>query len=143
MMQQVGNLRYCSMRQRERKVMLMLDWGVHGRRMKLMGLDGSGRCPIYMEVDSLAHIAFDCHYSAATHKRQTWIAGIQERIQQHRRRWQHKTWRVGSAIEEVYLELQDMYSRHPHKQFIWRGLWSTFLRSNLGDCLHVTTSGAH
>ena len=54
-----------------------------------------------------------------------------------------KSWRVDSAIEEVYLELQDMFTRHPHKQFIWRGLWPTFLRSNLGDRLHVNTSGAH
>jgi hypothetical protein len=144
MMQQVGNLRYCSMRQRARKVKLMLSWGVHGRRMKLMGLEESGRCPICMDTDSLAHIAFDCHYSAATHKRQTWIAGIQEMIQQHRRRGQQNTWRVDSAIEEVYLELQDMYTRHPHKQFIWRGLWPTFLRNNLGDRLHVSsTLGAH
>jgi len=91
MMQQVGNLRYCSMRQRARKVKLMLDWGVHGRRMKLMGLEESGRCPICMDEDSLAHIAFDCHYSAATHKRQTWIAGLQDMIQQHRRRGSPKT----------------------------------------------------
>ena len=42
-MQQVGGLRYCSMRQRARRVKLMLDWGVHGRRMKLMGLDDSGQ----------------------------------------------------------------------------------------------------
>ena len=69
MMQQVGGLRYCNMRQRARKVKLMLDWGVHGRRMKLMGLDERGQCPICMETDSLAHIAFDCHYSAAIHKR--------------------------------------------------------------------------
>ena len=34
MMQQVGNLRYCNMRQRARKVKLMLDWGAHGRRMR-------------------------------------------------------------------------------------------------------------
>ena len=40
MMQQVGGLQYCCMRQRDRRVKLMLDWGVHGRRMKLMGLDG-------------------------------------------------------------------------------------------------------
>ena len=30
MMQQVGNLRHCSIRQRARRVKLMLDWGVHG-----------------------------------------------------------------------------------------------------------------
>ena len=37
-----------------------------------------------------------------------------------------------------------MYTRHPHKQFIWRGLWPTFLRNYLGDCLHVgSTLGAH
>ena len=95
-----------------------------------------------MGADSLAHIAFDCHYSAA-HKRQTWIAGIQDTIQQHRRRGRQKTWRADSAIEEVYVELQDMYTRHPHKQFIWRELWPTFLRSTLGDRLHVSTSGAH
>jgi hypothetical protein len=41
MMQQVGNLRYCSMRQRARKVKLMLDWGVYGRRMKIMRLNES------------------------------------------------------------------------------------------------------
>ena len=53
MMQQVGNLRQCSMRQRARRVKLMLDWGVHGRRMQLMGLDDKGQFPICMEKDSL------------------------------------------------------------------------------------------
>jgi hypothetical protein len=46
MIQQVGNLRYCNMRQRARKVTLMLDWGAHGRRMQLMGLEESGKCLI-------------------------------------------------------------------------------------------------
>ena len=46
MMYTVGQLRYSSPRQRARKVKLMLDWGVHGRRMQLMGLDKSGKCPI-------------------------------------------------------------------------------------------------
>ena len=123
--------------------MLMLDWGVHGRRMKLMGLDDSGQCPICMETDSLNHIAFDCHYSGALHKRQTWITGIHDMIQHSRRQQQQWTWRVDSAKEEVYLELQDMYTSHSHKQFLWRGLWPTFLRQNLSDRLHVTTSGAH
>ena len=118
MMQQVGGLRYCSMRQRARRVKLMLDWGIHGRRMKLMGLDDSGLCPICMETDSLNHIAFDCHYSGALHKRQTWIAGIHDMIQHSRRQQQQRTWRVDSAKEEVYLELQDMYTRHSHKLFL-------------------------
>jgi hypothetical protein len=56
MMQQVGGLRYCNKRQRARRVKIMLDWGVHGRRMKLMGLNDSGQCPICMEPDSLTHI---------------------------------------------------------------------------------------
>jgi hypothetical protein len=51
MMQQVGGLRFCNMRQLSRRVKIMLDWGVHGRRMKLMGLDDSGQCPICMETD--------------------------------------------------------------------------------------------
>ena len=143
MMQQVGGLRYCNMRQRARKVKLMLDWGVHGRRMKLMGLNERGQCPICMETDSLAHIAFDCHYSAAIHKRQTWITGIQDIIQHSRRQHQNRTWWVDSAKEEVYLELQDMFMRHPYKQFPWRGLWPTFLRTNLSDRLHITTTGSH
>ena len=143
MMQQVGGLRYCSMRQRARRVKLMLDWGVHGRRMKLMGLDDSGLCLICMETDSLNHIAFDCHYSGALHKRQAWIAGIHDMIQHRRRQQQQRTWRVDSAKEEIYLELQDMYTRHSHKLFLWRGLWPTFLRQNLSDRLHITTSGAH
>ena len=50
---------------------------------------------------------------------------------------------MDSAKEEVYLELLDMYTRHSHKLFFWRGLWPTFLRQNLSDRLHVTTSGAH
>ena len=33
--------------------------------------------------------------------------------------------------------------RHPYKQFIWRGLWPTFLRTNLSDRLHITTTGSH
>ena len=64
-------------------------------------------------------------------------------IQHIRRQHQQRTWRVDSAKEEVYRELQDMYTRHSHKLFLWRGLWSTFLRQNLSDRLHVTTSGAH
>jgi hypothetical protein len=122
MMQQAGGLRYCSMRQRARRVKLMLDWGVHGRRMKLMGLDDSGQCSICMETDSLNHIAFDCHYSGGLHKRQTWLNGIHDMIQHSRRLQQQRTWRVDSAKEEVYLELQDMYTRHSHKIFLWRGL---------------------
>jgi hypothetical protein len=76
MMQQVGGLRHCNMRQQARRVKIMLDWGVHRRRMKLIGLDDSGHCPICMETDLFAHIAFDCHYSAAVRKRQTWRTGI-------------------------------------------------------------------
>ena len=38
-----GELRYLSMRQWARRVKLMLDWVVHGRRMQLMGVDSSGR----------------------------------------------------------------------------------------------------
>jgi hypothetical protein len=96
-----------------------------------------------METDSLTHIAFDCHYSAAIHKRQTWITGIQDMIQHSRRQHQHRTLRVDSAKEEVYLELQDMFMRHPYKQFLWRGIWPTFLRINLSDRLHITTTGSH
>ena len=51
------------MRQRVRKVKLMLDWGVH-ERMQLMGLDDIGTCPICKAPDSLEHKAFDCNYSA-------------------------------------------------------------------------------
>ena len=39
-----GELRYLNMRQKARRVKLMLDWVVHGRRMQLMGVDSSGRC---------------------------------------------------------------------------------------------------
>ena len=41
------------------------------------------------------------------------------------------------AKEEVYLELQDMYTRHSHKLFLWRGLWPTFFRQNLSDRLQI------
>jgi hypothetical protein len=68
MMQQVGYLRHCSMRQRARRVKLMLDWDVHGRRMQLMELDDSGVFPICMTTDLLEHNTFDCNYSAAVHK---------------------------------------------------------------------------
>jgi hypothetical protein len=80
MMQQVGGLRYCNMQQRARRVKIMLDWGVHGRRMILMSMDDSGQRPICMETELLTHIAFDCHYS----KRQTWITGTQDMIQHSR-----------------------------------------------------------
>ena len=48
---------------------------------------------------------------------------------------------MDSAKEEVYLELQDMYTRHSHKLFLWRGLWPTFLRQNLSDRLLWRTLG--
>jgi hypothetical protein len=93
MMYTVGQLRYSSPRQRALKVKLMLDWGVHGRRMQLMGLDKSGRCPICMETDSLDHLGFECHYSAANHRRQECVAGTESAINrltkesQKRPRW--------------------------------------------------------
>ena len=46
-----GKLRYLSMRQRARRVKLVLDWVVHGQPMQLMGVDSSGRCQICMEQD--------------------------------------------------------------------------------------------
>ena len=141
MMQQVGNLRHCSMRQRARRVKLMLDWGVHGRRMQLMGLDDSGQCPICMEKDSLEQITFDCNYTAAAHKRQDWLSGIKIMLQHHHRQPQAKTWRLDNAREKVYTELQDIFTRHPYKQFLWRGLWPTFLREQLKDRLHCTPAG--
>ena len=113
MMQQVGNLRHCSIRQRARRVKLMLDWGVHGRRMQLMGLDDSGKCPICMATDSLEHIMFDCNYSAAVHKRQDWISNIKITLQRHHRQPRTKTWRQDDARVEVYSELQDILIRHP------------------------------
>jgi len=71
-----GELRYLNMRQKARRVKLMLDWVVHGRRMQLMGVDSSGLCPICMERDSLEHMIFECRYSVAIQKRQTWSDGI-------------------------------------------------------------------
>ena len=105
MMQQVGNLRYCNMRQRARKVKLMLDWGAHGRRMRLMGLEESGKCPICMETDSLEHIAFNCLHSAALHQRQTWINGVQAILHNQGRHRDCKTWRTENAREEILTEL--------------------------------------
>ena len=90
MMQQVGNLRHSSMRQRARRVKLNLDWGVHGRRMQLMGLDDSGKRPICMATDLLEHNTFDCNYSAAVHKRQDRITDIKVMLQHHHRQQQQK-----------------------------------------------------
>jgi hypothetical protein len=142
MMQQVGNLRHCSIRQRARRVkLMMLDWGVHGRRMKLMGLDDSGKCPICMMTDSLEHILFDCSYSAAVHKRQDWINGIRIMLHRQHRQPQTNTWRQEDARAEAYSELQDIFIRHPYKQFLWRGLWPTFLREHLSTRLQGTSAG--
>ena len=100
-MQQVGNLRHCSMRKRARRVKLMLDWGVHGRRMQLMGLDDSGQCPICMEADSLEHITFDCNYTAAVHKRQDWISGIKVMLQHHHRQNLEAGQRKGRSLHRT------------------------------------------
>ena len=87
------------------------------------------------------YITFDCNYTAAVHKRQDWISGIKEMLQHHHRQHQTKTWRLDNAREEVYTELQDIFTRHPYKQCLWRGLWPTFLREHLKDRLHSTTAG--
>ena len=113
MMQQVGNLRYCSMRQRARNVKLMLDWGAYGSRMQLMGLEESGKCPICMETDSLEHITFNCLHSAALHQRQTWVNGIQAILQNQGRSRDHKTGWLDNAREEILTELRDLCVRHP------------------------------
>ena len=106
-----------------------------------MGLDDSGKCPICMEKDSFEHITFDCNYTAAVHRRQDWINGIRVMLQHHHRQPQTKTWRLDNARAEVYTELQDMFTRHSYKQFLWRGLWPTFLREQLQDRLHCTPEG--
>jgi hypothetical protein len=91
MMQQVGKLQYCIMRQRAWKVKLMLDWGAHGRRMQLMGLEENDKCPICMEIDSLENISFNCLHSAALHQRQNWVNGTQAVLHNQGRHWNHKT----------------------------------------------------
>ena len=95
-----------------------------------------------MVTDSLEHITFDCNYTAAVHKRQDWISGIKVMLQHHHRQQQTKTWRLNKAREEVYTELQDIFTRHPYKQFLWRGLWPNFLREQLKDRLHCTPAGS-
>jgi hypothetical protein len=119
MMQQVGNLRHCIIRQRARRVKLMLDCRVHGRRMQLIRLDDSGKCTVCMATDLLEHIMFDSNYSAAVHERQDWISGIKVMLQRHHRQPQTKTWRQDDASVDVYSELQDIFIRHPYKQFLW------------------------
>ena len=94
-----------------------------------------------MATDLLEHITFVCNYSAAVHKRQDWFSGIKVMLHHRHRQQQPKTWRLDNAREEVYTELQDIFIRHPYKQFLWRGLWPTFLRDHLKDRPHCTTSG--
>ena len=122
MMYTVGQLRYSSPRQRARKVKLMLDWGVHGRRMQLMGLDKSGKCPICMETDSLDHLAFACNYSAANHRRQAWVEGTESAVNRLTKENQKRPRWLGEARETLLQELKEMYMRHPSRLLLWRGL---------------------
>ena len=66
--------------------------------------------------------------TATTQQRQDWISVIKVMLQQHHPQQQTQTWRLDNAREEVYTELQDIFTRHPYKQFLWRGLWPNFLR---------------
>jgi hypothetical protein len=109
--------------------------------MQLMGLDDSGKCPICMATVLLEYIMFYCNYSAAVHKRQDWTSGIKVMLQRHHRQPQTENWRQDDARVEVNLELQDIFMRHPYKQFLWRGLWPTFLREHLTDRMQGKTAG--
>ena len=84
---------------------------------------------------------FDCNYLAAVHKRQDWINGIRTMIHRQHRQPQTNTWRQDDARAEVYSEMQDIFIRHPYKQFLWRGLWPTFLREHLSTRLQGPTVG--
>jgi len=128
-----GELRYLNMRQRARRVKLMLDWVVHGRRMQLMGVDSSGRCPICMERDSLEHMIFACRYSMAIQKRQTWSDGIRTIIAGHTP-W---TGRRSSGRADQHLCLmqlmQELFERHPDRILLWRTIWPASMRETLAQ----------
>ena len=95
-----GKLRYLSMRQRAHRVKLMLDWVVYGRKMQLMGVDSSCKCPICMEQDSLEYMMFECRYSMAIQKRQTWSDDIRTVIAGHTPRTERLSSdaRIGTSV---------------------------------------------
>ena len=51
----------------------------------------------------------------------------------------HGRWKTQER--KILAELRDLYARHTHKLFIWRGLWPQFMRDSLQDRLHCTTTG--
>ena len=128
-----GELRYLNMRQRARRVKLMLDWVVHGRRMQLMGVDSSGRCPICMERDSLEHMILACRYSMAIQKRQTWSDGIRTIIAGHTPRTGRRS--SGRADQHLCLMqlMQELFERHPERILLWRTIWPASIRETLAQ----------
>ena len=93
-----------------------------------MGVDSSGRCPICMEQDSLEHMMFECRYSLAIQKRQTWSEGIKTVIAGHTPR----AGRVSSGREDRHLSLmqlmRELFDRHPERILLWRTIWPESVR---------------
>ena len=99
--------------------------------MQLMGLDKSGKCPICMETDSLDHLAFACHYSAANHRRQEWVASTESAINRLTKESQKRPRWLGAARDTLLRERKEMYMRHPSKLLLWKDSWPQSLREHL------------
>ena len=115
MMYTMGQLRFSHPRQRARKVKLILDWGVHGRRMKFMDLEERGRCTICMGVDSLQHLAFICLHLAGN-RRKEWVADTKAAIHRLTTDGHTRSQLLAEAREAILRELKEMYIRHPLKK---------------------------
>ena len=128
-----GKLRYLRIRQRARRVKLMLDWVVYGRRMQLMGVNSSGRCPICMGKDSLEHMTFACRYSMAIQKRQMWSDGIRMIISGHTPRTGRGSSERADRHHCLMQLMQELFDRQPERILLWQTIWPASIREMLAQ----------
>jgi hypothetical protein len=62
MIRVAGDLTTCNPRKRARRVKLMLDLGVHGRKLKLMDPNNNSNYPLLIVPDLPNHILYHCKH---------------------------------------------------------------------------------
>jgi hypothetical protein len=118
-------------RKRACQVKLMLDWGVHDRKLKLMDQHNYGNCPICMAPDSLHHILYQCNHESVNMRRTKWKTDLEAVIRSQITLAHEKTARQQRQTKELWEALQDLTTAHSGRELVWRGLWTFCMREEL------------
>jgi hypothetical protein len=125
-MKKAGRLTTCNPRKRVSLVEMMLDWGVHGRRLKLVNQQNNGYCPICMAPDSQHYILYQCSHEVANQHSNKWKKDMEAVIRSHITIALGKTAQQQRHTKEQWEALREL-TTHSGWELIRKGLWSSYM----------------